>query len=128
MLTGVITGPAVGVPTIDCHVPNTAVRVDDIHPVLVFLARAKNVFVTPNVVEVVSNVDEPLFNNVPAVAAEYQSIVVSDDDDDALKVKLLVKHVVSATPTAADGNDPYTTTYAVLVSDTHTPVRFFVSA
>jgi hypothetical protein len=117
MFTAVITGPAVGLAGIDCHVPNTAVRVDDTHPVFVFLERAKKVFVTPNVVEVVSNVNDPLFNNVPAVDAEYQSIVDWVDEDDALRVKLLVKQVVSATPIGAVGNAPYTTTIAVLVSD-----------
>jgi len=75
ILTGVITGPAVGVATIDCHVPITATLAVDTQPVLVFLDLAKNVLVTPAVLETVSKVVDPLLNKVPAVAAVYQSIV-----------------------------------------------------
>ena len=77
----------------------TAVLVADIQPAEIFLAPAYSVF-TPVVVNVESYVNDPLLNNVPAVAAVYQSIV-SPVPGVAPKVTRPVPHLLVLTATGA---------------------------
>lgn len=78
------------------NVAVTAVRVADKQPLVVFLAAAYSVLV-PVVVYVESNVNDPLLSNVPAVAAEYQSIV-SPAPAVAEKVTNPAPHLVCGVP------------------------------
>ena len=83
----------------------------DTQPVVVTLASAKNVLVA---VIKESNVNELLLNNVPAVVAEYQSIVPSIAVVDADTVALPAPQIEVPVVVGADGNELILANTAVL--------------
>ena len=100
----------------------TAVLVAEIHPAKIFLEAAYSVF-TPVVVKVESYVSEPLLNNVPAVAAVYQSMV-SPVPGVAPNVTNPTPHLLLLTAIGALAPDNICANTAVL-ADKHPPVEAF---